>query len=244
MLQLLSLTAVLLSLAGPRAGEATKAPLPKPQESPQVDGEYTLNYTVQLSNADGGGWGAGGGPGGGAVPVTQTVLRSATATISKGTITFGTGDPRMSDVGLIESRFGRSRVGMNQTMTYAINPETTPISIDVFTVDARNKKEKSLGIIEVAENRITIALAKPGADRPKNMEEGENVTLYYFKKAPPPPRTEFRIVAMTAGKEAEAEKELNRLAKEGYELVTTTNPAAGAPPKSPPPVHIVLKRPV
>ena len=50
--------------------------------------------------------------------------------------------------------------------------------------------------------------------------------MYYFQKAPPPPKVEFRIVALTAGKEADAEKELNKLANEGYELVTTTSPIA------------------
>jgi len=38
--------------------------------------------------------------------------------------------------------------------------------------------------------------------------------------------SEFRIVAMTVGKEADAEKELNKLAQDGFELVNTTNPAA------------------
>ena len=70
------------------------------------------------------------------------------------------------------------------------------------------------------------------------------MTVYYFQKAPPPPKTEFRIVAMTVGKEEEAEKELNKLAAAGYELVTTTTPAAVNDKASPTTVHFVLKRTV
>lgn len=70
------------------------------------------------------------------------------------------------------------------------------------------------------------------------------MTVYYFQKAPPPPRTEFRIVALAVGKEAEAEKELNALAKEGYELVTTTSPTAVNDKAAVTTVHFILKRTV
>ena len=52
----------------------------------------------------------------------------------------------------------------------------------------------------------------------------------------------IRIVAMTVGKEADAEKELNRLAQEGFELVNTTNPAATDGKASVTTVHFILKR--
>jgi hypothetical protein len=47
---------------------------------------------------------------------------------------------------------------------------------------------------------------------------------------------------MTAGKEEDAEKELNKLTKEGYELVNTTNPIATDGKASPTVIHFVLKR--
>jgi hypothetical protein len=126
-------------------------------------------------------------------------------------------------------------------MAYTIDPTTTPMSIDVISIDQRNKRAEQKGIVEVNGDRITIALAKPGAERPKTMDEGEGVTLYYLKKLPPP-KVEYRIVAMTVGKEAEAEKQLNKLAEEGFELVSTTNPAARDPGATPTTVHFVLKR--
>ena len=108
----------------------------------------------------------------------------------------------------------------------------------------RGKKTKSLGIVEINGNRLTIALAKDGLERPKTTDEAEGVTVYYFQKAPPPPRAEFRIVAMTVGKEEAAEKELNKLSQEGFELVNTTNPAAADGKSSPTTVHFILKRTV
>ena len=68
------------------------------------------------------------------------------------------------------------------------------------------------------------------------------MTVYYFQKAPPPPKVEYKVVALTAGKEADIEKELNKLAGEGYELVNTTNPIATDAKAAPTIIHFVLKR--
>ena len=127
-------------------------------------------------------------------------------------------------------------------MEYTLDPTKDPITIDVETTTIRGKKVKSLGIVEISGNRLTIAIAKEGGERPKTTEEADGVTVYYFQKAPPPPKVEFRIVAMTVGKEADAEKELNKLANEGFELVTTTNPAATDSKSSVTTVHFILKR--
>jgi hypothetical protein len=129
-------------------------------------------------------------------------------------------------------------------MEYTFDPTKSPMTIDVEIVPVRGKKTKGLGVVEISGNRLTIALAKEGSARPKTTEEVEGVTVYYFLKVPPPPRAEFRIVAMTAGKEDEAEKELNKLTQEGYELVTTTSPIAPNPRASVTTVHFVLKRTV
>src|SRR5262249_5167069 len=103
-------------------------------------------------------------------------------------------------------------------------------------------KTKALGIVEISGNRVTIALAREGSDRPKTLDDAEATTIYVFQKAPPPPKVEFRIVAMTAGKEADAEKELNKLAGEGYELDSTPNPLAADGKSAPTTIHFVLKR--
>ena len=63
-------------------------------------------------------------------------------------------------------------------------------------------------------------------------------------KSPPPPRVEFRIVAMRAGMEEAVEKELNKLSQEGFELVNTTNPIAADGKTNPTTVHFILKRTV
>jgi hypothetical protein len=166
-------------------------------------------------------------------------LLSTTATVSKGEMTLGR---RLADAD--PDGFSRvsSLVNSAHTMTYSINPATSPMSIDVVTFDERNKRTTQQGLIEVTDGRVTMALAKSGEARPKSLDEAEGVTVYYLKKLPPPPKPEYRIVAMTVGKEGEAEKLLNKLAGEGFELVSTTNPAAGDPKASPTTVHFVLKR--
>ena len=128
------------------------------------------------------------------------------------------------------------------TMEYTLDATKSPMTIDVETTSLRGKKSKALGLVEVVGNRLIIAVAKEGDERPKTTEEGENITVYYFQKAPPPPKVEFRVIAMTAGKEADAEKELNKLAGEGYELVSTTNPLAADGKSAPTTIHFVLKR--
>jgi uncharacterized protein (TIGR03067 family) len=251
MRKLLPFLAVLLAftLSSP-AAEKAAAPVPKAPEPPAIDGSYTLYYTQVVMNGGGwngaGGWGGVAGPGvAGAAPANQIMLRGTVATISKHEIVIGGG----IDVTGVDDQFGGwggvRAGGSGQTMTYSIDPTKTPMTIDIVTIDVRNKKKTSLGIIEVVDdNRITISLAKPGAERPKNMNETEEVTVYYFKKKPreTTPTDEYRIVAMTVGKETDAETELNKLAKEGYHLVNTTNPAAADDKAAHTTVHFILKR--
>ena len=225
---LLPVVVILVTLAGLRADEKIAAPVPKAPVPPSLDGKYTLLVTFNGSApagkfgrgpaaADGGlgGWGG------------ATTLRADT-TITKNEITI---EPRLVSA-------------LPTTMEYTFDPTKSPMTIDVEITPPRGKKTKALGIVEISGNRLTIALAKEGGERPKTTEEAEDVTVYYFLKVPPPPRTEFRIVAMTAGKEEAAEKELNKLAQEGYELVSTTSPIAPDPKASPTTVHFVLKRTV
>src|SRR5262249_2058535 len=126
-------------------------------------------------------------------------------------------------------------------MEYTLDATKSPMTIDAEVVSVRGKKTKLLGLAEVNGNRLIIALAREGLERPKTTDEADGVTVYYFLKSLPP-KVEFKIIAMTVGKEADAEKELNKLASEGYELVSTTNPAAADPKASPTTVHFVLKR--
>ena len=183
----------------------------------------------------------GAGKGGGLLPVgagargmVSPALVLGAATITKKEITLE-GRAAMSPL---------ASVGGPMTMEYTLDPTKSPAQIDVEIANLRGKKSKSLGIVEIHGNHLIIALAKEGDERPKTTDEAEGVTVYYFQKAPPPPRTEFRIVAMTVGKEDAAEKELNKLAQDGFELVSTTQAVAVDAKSSVTTVHFLLKRTV
>lgn len=234
------LLVVLASLSGARANEKIAAPVPKETPVPSIEGRYNL---VSVSTpADRGVGGPGGGPGvilggggGGFAPARMTLnsaYMAGPANITKNEITLeGSGR-----VGPIAAMSGPT------TMEYTLDASKTPAwHIDVDIISLRGKKSKCLGLVEVVGNRLIIALAKEGDERPKNTEEAENVTLYYFQKAP---RTEYRIIAMTVGKEEAMEKELNKLAQEGFELVSTTQPSAIDAKSSVTTVHFILKRTV
>jgi len=223
MRKFLPLVAVLVTFVGLRADAA---PVPKTPVPPSIDGKYTLLATYGTTTAPKGF--AKADPTDPAGPSFGTRNTRTEATITKNEITI---EPRT--------------VSANPTfMEYTMDTTKSPITIDVETITVRGKKTKSFGIVEVNGNRVTIALAKEGTERPKTTDEAEGVTVYYFLKAPPPPKAEFRIVAMTVGKEEEAEKELNKLAAQGYELVNTTHPAATDPKGAPTTVHFILRRTV
>jgi uncharacterized protein (TIGR03067 family) len=205
-----------------------KAPVPKAPVPPSIDGKYTLVATSSGSTAAGFPGAKGKvDPTDPASPWTtaRTAIRGETV-ITKNEIT-------------IEAR---TPTGTATTMEYTLDPTKTPMTIDVETITVRGKRTKSLGIVEVSGNRLTLALAKEGSERPKTADEAEGVTVYYFQKAPPPPKVEFKIVSLSIGKEADAEKELNKLASEGYELVSTTSPIAVNDKASVTTIHFVLKR--
>ncbi len=226
---LIPVAVVLVTFVGSHA--SGPAPTPKNPPAPTIDGKYTLVATsagmpagkgARFDPADGGPAGGAFGPGG----FTRGPTARSETVITKNEIT-------------IESR---TPTGTGITMEYTLDTTKTPIAIDAEIVNVRGKKNKVLGVVEITGNRLTIALAKEGAERPKTTDEAEGVTVYYFQKAPPPPRVEFRIVALTAGKEADVEKELNQLAKDGYELVSTTNPIATNDKAAVTTIHFVLKR--
>ena len=233
----LSSLAVVLVVFG---GELRAAPVPADKPPPSIDGKYTL---VSVSTPDDRGGAAGGGaviggPGGGVMRVRPGLLATymtGPATITKNQIT-------IEGRGGTISPFAATGVTLPVTMEYTIDATKNPMTIDVDHISMRGKKTKALGLVEVVGDRVIIAINKEGGERPKSTEEVDDVTVYYFLKAPPPPKVEFRIVAMTAGKEEDAEKELNKLTKEGYELVNTTNPIATDGKASPTIIHFVLKR--
>jgi hypothetical protein len=229
-----SLAVVLVAFAGTRAG--AKAPVPNEKPLPTLEGKYNL---LSLSTPDDRMGAAGGpiavGPGGGFVGGrirTNSVYMTGPATISKTEI-------HLEGAGRVSPLIG---ISGPTTMEYTIDASKTPMTIDITNVSLRGKKTKSLGLAEVVGDRLIVAIAKEGDDRPKNTEENEGVTVYYFQKVPAPPKPEFRIVAMTVGKEADAEKELNKLSQEGFELVSTTTPTAPDAKSSPTTIHFVLKR--
>lgn len=223
---------------------AGKAPVPKDEPKASIEGKYNLTSVVSAANAGGAAGGViigGGGPGG-AMPAALLRDRTLTylpgpASITKNQIIMEGRGPAGAPAAILAS------LNLPVTMEYTVVDATkTLIQIDVFNVSPRGKKLKMPAVAEVIDDRLIIAVAREGEERPKNTEEAEGVTVYYFAKAPPPPKVEFKIVAMTVGKEADAEKELNKLAQEGYELVSTTQPSAPDAKSSPTTVHFVLKR--
>lgn len=217
------LAVVLFALAGGPAGG--KAPVPKEKPQPTIDGKYTLLATSGATLARGKGGAAAADPDANPWGTTSRTTRTD-ATITRNEITI---EPR-------------SPLTAPMTMEYTLDPTKSPMTIDADVISVKGKRSKQLGVVEVSGKRLTIALAREGAERPKTVDEAEGVTVYYFQKAPPPPKTEYRIVAMTIGKEADTEKELNRLSNEGFELVTTTQPTAPDAKASATTVHFILQR--
>jgi hypothetical protein len=236
---------VLVALAASGANEKIAAPVPKePEPKFSIEGKYNL-LAVSLATdrmgpagfgGAGGGFPGGGGGGGtaGGGPMgrsVNSVVLVGPATITKNEITLE-GNGRVSPL---------AANNVPTTMEYTIDTTKTPAFINVEITNIRGKKSKSLGVVEVHNNRLTVALAKEGDERPKTTEEAEGVTVYYFQKAP---HHEYRIIAMTAGKEETIEKELNKLALEGFELESTTQPSAVDGKSSVTVVHFILKRTV
>jgi uncharacterized protein (TIGR03067 family) len=228
MRKLILFAAVLVVLASSRADEKVAAPVPKAPVPPSIDGKYTLltstgsgptgpgkKGVIDPTDPTSGNWGP------------RPTVRSEVV-ITKNEITI---EPRTVSAAPI-------------IMEYTLDTTKTPIAIDAESINARGKKTKMLGVVEISGNRLTIALARSGDERPKTVDEADGVMVYYFLKAPPPPKVEYRIVAMTVGKEEAAEKELNKLAEMGFEVVNTTNPAAVNDKASPTTVHFLLKRTV
>lgn len=235
---LFSLATVLLFV-----GSAAAAPVPTTPPPQTLDGKYTLlsvsSPADRANAAGGGGFGGVGGPGGGPVMVRASGLTASS--LLAGPAVFTKGEITLEGRGSSLPPTTMAMLGLSAgptAMEYTFDP--AKMTIDVETVSLRGKKTKSLGLVEVVGDRVIIAVAKEGDERPKNTDEAGDVTVYYFRKAPAP-KTEFRIVAMTVGKEEQAEKELNQLAKDGYELVSTTAAATDAK-SSPTTVHFVLKR--
>ncbi|MBY0458437.1 MAG: hypothetical protein K2V38_13945 [Gemmataceae bacterium] len=232
--------AVVLAL-GPVVSAAETAPTPKEKAAPSIDGKYNLVSMSTPADRAAAGPGAGpggiviGGPGGGFGRLSMgSAFMAGPAVITKNEITLEGAAKALPPQ--TAALYGISPGGT--TMSYAL--DAAKMTIDVEVADKRGKKSKQLGLVEIVDDRLVIALAKEGDDRPKTTEEAGDVTVYYFQKVPQT-KTEFRLVTMAAGKEAEAEKELNRLSQEGFELVSTTAVATDAK-SSPTGVTFVLKR--
>ena len=130
--------------------------------------------------------------------------------------------------------------GRTSTWEYTLDARTKPMSIDITVTPLRGKKTKMLGIVEQTGDKLILAYASDGGERPKDFEEAEGVTQYIFQKLPPPLHAEYRIVPMTIGREADAEKKINALAKDGFEVTSTTTAAKMNDGSMV--LHIVLKR--
>lgn len=127
--------------------------------------------------------------------------------------------------------------GITTVWSYSLGTGT-PQSVDLTFTPLRGKPTVHKAIMEVNGDRITMAYATEGEDeRPKNFEDAPGVTVYVFQKAPPPPQWEYRIVELVPGRAAEVERELNKLAAEGFEVTFATNGSANQPT-----AHYLLKR--
>jgi len=207
------------SLAALLLAVPVAAPAPNTPPPPSLEGKYTLLTSITNTGRRGpGGGGFGGDLPGGGFSGPSTVRRETT--ITKDTI-------------LIDGR--------TATWEYKFDHTTKPMSIDITITPLRGKKSKVLGIVEIAGDKLSIAYAADGNERPKDFEDAEGVSQFIFQKAPPPPRAEYRIVVLRVGHEAEAEKAINALAKEGYEVAFTTAPAKGGPADDGV-SHLILKR--
>jgi uncharacterized protein (TIGR03067 family) len=133
------------------------------------------------------------------------------------------------------------RTGATTTWEYRLDSSTKPMSIDLVIVPLIGKKTKAHGIVELAGDRVKIAYTPEGSERPKGFDDTENAVVYVFQKVPPPPRTEYKIVTLKPGKEDEAEKRLNELARDGFEISHSTTPGRGGDDQV---THLILKRTV
>src|SRR5262249_649976 len=156
--------AVLVVLAGPLLA----APVPTDKPPPSIDGKYTL-LSVSTPNdrvGPGGGFPAGGPGGFGRASVTSTLLlRRATLpkheSLLQGGRLCGAAPAMLAALGA---------AGGSTTMEYTLDATKSPMTIDVETTSLRGKKSKSLGVVEVVGNRLIIAVAKEGDERPKTTE--------------------------------------------------------------------------
>lgn len=231
---------VLIALLAARPEPTIGAPVPKAPPPASIEGKYNL---IAVAYPDGGNWGPNIPAGPGAAPGVvggrggTRIVRANPAIIGPAVVT-------RSEITL-EGRSAVLPSAVPTTWEYTLDASKSPMTIDVQSTTLRGKKSKPLlGVAEVNGNRLIIALAEEGKERPKGVEEAEDVTVYYFQKQPPPPRTEYRIVALTVGKEADVQKDINKLCEEGFELVNTTQPLAADSKSSPSVIHFVLRRTV
>ena len=122
-----------------------------------------------------------------------------------------------------------------QEWEYTFDATAKPLALDLTTVPIIGKPTTALGIAEKSGDRLLIAYAQEGGERPKSFDPADGVTILAFKVAPPPPTWEYRIVRLADGNEGSAEREMNKLSADGFELVVTTGTAG-------PVSHLVLKR--
>jgi uncharacterized protein (TIGR03067 family) len=193
---------------------ALAAPAPNVPPPPSIEGKYTLVSSSTAINGKARAAFGESGPGSGFT--SSTVRRDSVIT-----------------------RDSISIDGRTASWDYRLDPSTKPMSIDITITPARGKKTKVLGIVEEKGDKLTIVYAAEGNDRPKDFEgDGENQSTFVFQKVPPPPRPEYKIIVLRGGKEQEVEKELNTLAKDGFEVMSTHATQTPGDPT----IHFILKR--
>jgi uncharacterized protein (TIGR03067 family) len=71
--------------------------------------------------------------------------------------------------------------------TFHLDPAATPRSIDLMLTDGPDKGKAVLGIYQVQADKLTICVAEPGKERPKQFHapEGRDLTLIVFQRPKP-----------------------------------------------------------
>ena len=74
-------------------------------------------------------------------------------------------------------------VGMDGDVgTYKLDAKAKPAHIDLTVTEGPGKGRKSLGILKLEADQLTLAFQRPADARPKDFEGGQKTEVYTFKR--------------------------------------------------------------
>lgn len=111
---------------------------------------------------------------------------TGTWTITSG-VKFGTkveGKALEGDMTITADKITIKSPDMTHVMTYKLDADKTPITIDMEGTEGAAKGFKAEGIIELSKDELKLAYAFPGEKRPAKFESGKDskVLLFVMKK--------------------------------------------------------------